>query len=64
MLQDYSTTTTYTTIKPTEPTSITYYVRAKDANDAVSDSCKNVTVTWKNVAPTAVAVSASKQENG
>lgn len=62
MLQDYSTTNTYTTITPTEPTSVTYYVRAKDANDAISDSCKNVTVTWKNVAPTAEAVSGSAKE--
>ena len=53
MLQDYGTTATYTTIKPTEPTSVTYYVRVKDANDTVSDSCKSVTVTWQNVAPTA-----------
>jgi hypothetical protein len=53
LLQDYSTTRTYTTITPTEPTSITYYVKVKDANDAVSESCKSVTVTWKNVAPTA-----------
>ena len=62
MLQDYSTTTTYTTIKPTEPTSVTYYVRAKDANDAVSDSCKSITVTWQNVAPTAYKVSGSANE--
>ena len=62
MLQDYSTTKTYTTITPTEPTSITYYVRVKDANDAVSESCKNVTVTWKNVAPTANNVSNSGNE--
>jgi hypothetical protein len=57
LLQDYSTTKTYTTITPTEPTSITYYVRVKDANNAVSDSCKSVTVTWKNVAPTANNIS-------
>ena len=62
MLQDYNTTKTYTTITPTEPTSITYYVRVKDANDAVSDSCKNVTVTWNNVAPIANNVTKSGNE--
>ena len=62
MLQDYSTTKTYTTIKPTEPTNITYYVRVKDGNDGVSTDCKSITVTWKNVAPTAYAVSASGNE--
>ena len=61
-MQDYSTTTTYTTIKPTEPTSVTYYVRAKDANNAVSDSCASVTVIWKNVAPTAEDVAGSANE--
>jgi len=61
-LQDYSTANTYTTITPTEPTSITYYVRVKDANNAVSDSCQSVTVTWKNVAPTANNVSNSGTE--
>jgi hypothetical protein len=53
VVQNYSTTATYTTIKPTEPTSITYYVKVRDANNEESDSCKSVTVTWKNVAPTA-----------
>ena len=52
-MQNYSTTATYTTEKPTEPTSITYYVKVKDANGTESSSCKSVTVTWKNVAPTA-----------
>ena len=53
MLQDYSTTKTYTTITPTEPTSVTYYVKVKDANNEESTSCKSVTVEWQNVAPTA-----------
>ena len=62
MLQDYGTTNTYTTIIPTEPTSVTYYVRVKDANEGVSTECKSVTVTWNNVAPTAEAVSNTGNE--
>ena len=62
MLQDYGTTKTYTTITPTEPTSVTYYVKVKDANNAESTSCKNVTVTWQNVAPTANNVTNSGNE--
>ena len=62
MLQDYGTTNTYTTITPTEPTSVTYYVRVKDSNEGVSAECKSVKVTWKNVAPTAEAVSNTGNE--
>ena len=62
MVRDYSTTNTYTTIMPLEPISITYYVKVKDVDGAESESCKSVTVTWKNVAPTAKAVSGSAKE--
>jgi len=61
-LQDYGTMNTYTTITPTEPTIVTYYVRVKDANDTVSTECKSVKVTWNNVAPTAYAVSNTGNE--
>ena len=61
-MQDYGTMNTYTTITPTEPTIVTYYVRVKDANDTVSTECKSVKVTWNNVAPTAYAVSNTGNE--
>ena len=62
MVQNYSTTNTYTTEKPTEPTSITYYVKVRDANNEESTSCKSVTVEWQNVAPTASDVNGSADE--